>query len=135
MPATARKPPGALVTPALLELAQRMQKFGRGDLADRTVAKGGVGRLEQPAVFLQRRLRPLFPSLLVQKSSATSRKRVAAGGARNLFQPTLEARILGCGKQFPGGFAALARFGQRHLRIGPQRDLLLPALKAIGKAP
>src|SRR5262245_66408122 len=71
MPATAR--PGALVAFAYFDLPQGMQQLRCGDLADRAIAEGGIGRFEQPAVLLQRRLRPVLPSLLVQNSSATSR--------------------------------------------------------------
>src|ERR1700688_4603817 len=112
-----------------------MEQLRRGGLAGRTVAKGGVGRLEQPAVFLQRRLRPLLPSLLVQEFLGDLAERVAAGRAGHLLHSALETRILPAAKQLAGSLPTVAGLGERYLRIMAERDLLLLALEAIGNAP
>src|SRR6516165_5096862 len=112
-----------------------MKQLGRGDLTDRAVAKGGDGRLEQPAVLAKRRLREAFAALLVQKLFGDLPEGVAAGGSGDLLQSALEARILAVSKQLASGFAAVAGVGQRHLGVGPERDLLLLAVEAISEPP
>lgn len=94
-----------------------MKQLGRGDLTDRASAEGGMGRFEQPAVLLQRRLRPLFPSLLLQKFFRDLAKTVAAGSLCDLLEPALEARVLAGGEQLAGGFAAVRRASRADIRL------------------
>jgi hypothetical protein len=79
------EPAGALVTTALFELPQGMQQLRRSDLFRRTIAKRGIVRLEQPAVLLQGRLRPLLAPMLVQELLGDLAETVAAGGAGHLL--------------------------------------------------
>jgi hypothetical protein len=78
MPATARSRRALSYRAAQFEFSQGVQQLGRGDLTDRTVAEGSIGRFEEPTVLAERDLRAALAALLVQKLLGNLTEGVAA---------------------------------------------------------
>jgi hypothetical protein len=128
-------PPGALISAPDLELAQRVEELGGGDLTDGTVAEGVEGGLKQPAVLFQGHRRTALSGLLVEQFVGHLAKGIATGGHGNLVQAPLNAGVGVIGQQLAGSIPALARLRQRDSWISAEGERLLFTAEAIGKAP
>jgi len=133
---SATRASGCFVSPALLDLSQRIKDFWRLDFRDRPLAEFLVGEIKQPLSLLQR-FRGIALCLgLVHEFFGYGFKSVGSrhSGSATLFL-AVDGGVDPFGKQLLGIIALDARVCERRDRILAQREQLLLGVKVVGVAP